>query len=133
MAMSTPLRAQPIAPETDFYHWSALLRSVSAFEIYRRVYSSVILPEKVAELLILRADMPRSLAACTSELVHNLSQVANQHSGDTLRRAGRLSSDLQYGRIDEILDDGLHAYLTRFLNRINDIGDRIARDFLAAA
>jgi uncharacterized alpha-E superfamily protein len=44
-----------------------------------------------------------------------------------------LSSDLQYGRIDEILDDGLHAYLTRFLNRINDIGDRIARDFLAAA
>ena len=125
--------AFPTAPETDFYHWSALLRSVSAFEIYRRVYSSVILPEKVAELLILRPDMPRSLAACTSELVNNLSQVANQHSGDTLRRAGRLRSDLQYGRIDEILDDGLHAYLTRFLNRINDIGDRIARDFLAAA
>jgi uncharacterized alpha-E superfamily protein len=122
-----------IAPETDFYHWSALLRSVSAFEIYRRVYSSVILPEKVAELLILRPDMPRSLAACTSELVNNLTQVANQHSGDTLRRAGRLRSDLQYGRIDEILDDGLHAYLTRFLNRINDIGDRIAKDFLAAA
>ncbi len=124
---------QAIAPETDFYHWSALLRSVSAFEIYRRVYSSVILPEKVAELLILRPDMPRSLAACTSELVNNLTQVANQQSGDTLRRAGRLCSDLQYGRIDEILDDGLHAYLTRFLNRINDIGDRIARDFLAAA
>jgi uncharacterized alpha-E superfamily protein len=125
--------APAIAPETDFYHWSALLRSVSAFEIYRRVYSSVILPEKVAELLILRPDMPRSLAACTSELVNNLSQVANEQSGDTLRLAGRLRSDLQYGRIDEILDDGLHAYLMRFLNRINDIGDRIARDFLAAA
>ena len=122
-----------IATETDFYHWSALLRSVSAFEIYRRVYSSVILPEKVAELLILRPDMPRSLAACTSELVDNLALVANQQSGDTLRRAGRLRSDLQYGRIDESLDDGLHAYLTLFLNRINDIGDRIARDFLAAA
>lgn len=132
-ATPSPPRTQPIAPETDFYHWSALLRSVSAFEIYRRVYSSVILPQKVAELLILRADMPRSLAACTRELVHNLTQVANRHSGDTLRRAGRLSTDLQYGRIDEILDDGLHAYLTRFLNRINDIGDRIARDFLAAA
>lgn len=125
--------APPIAAETDFYHWSALLRSVSAFEIYRRVYSSVILPEKVAELLILRPDMPRSLAACTGELVNNLALVANSQSGDTLRRAGRLRSDLQYGRIDEILDDGLHAYLTRFLNRINDIGDRIARDFLAAA
>ena len=132
-AQAAALADLPIAPETDFYHWSALLRSVSAFEIYRRVYSSVIRPEKVAELLILRPDMPRSLAACTNELVNNLTQVANQQSGDTLRRAGRLRSDLQYGRIDEILDDGLHAYLTRFLNRINDIGDRIARDFLAAA
>ena len=74
--------------------------------------------------------MPRSLAACTSELVHNLSQVANQHSGDTLRRAGRLSSDLQYGRIDEILATGLHAYLTQFLDRVNDLGVGISRDFL---
>ena len=122
-----------LAAETDFYHWSALLRSVSAFEIYRRVYSSVILPEKVAELLILRPDMPRSLAACLNELVNNLGLVANSQSEDTQRRAGRLRSDLQFGRIDEILDDGLHAFLTHFLNRINDIGDRIARDFLAAA
>ena len=47
--------------EGNFYHWSAVLRSVSAFVIYRKVYRNVILPEKVAELLILRSDMPRSL------------------------------------------------------------------------
>ena len=47
--------------EVDFYHWSAVLRSVSAFEVYRKVYRNVIRPEKVAELLILRAEMPRSL------------------------------------------------------------------------
>ncbi|MEY2769976.1 MAG: hypothetical protein RIQ38_395, partial [Pseudomonadota bacterium] len=47
----------------DFYHWSAILRSVSAFEIYRKVYRDVIKPERVAELLILRPDMPRSLHA----------------------------------------------------------------------
>src|SRR3989344_1336277 len=43
--------------EVDFYHWSAVLRSVSAFEVYRKVYRNVIRPEKVAELLILRADL----------------------------------------------------------------------------
>jgi uncharacterized alpha-E superfamily protein len=49
--------------EYDFYHWSAILRSVSGFEVYRKVYRDVITPERVAELLILRADMPRSTPA----------------------------------------------------------------------
>jgi uncharacterized alpha-E superfamily protein len=99
-------------PEVDFYHWSAILRSVSAFEIYRKVYRNVIQPEKVAELLILRPDMPRSLAACMNEAVANLQLVANEQSSETLRRGGRLKADLRYGRIDEILATGLHAYLT---------------------
>ncbi len=116
--------------EVDFYHWSAILRSVSGFEIYRKVYRNVIRPEKVAELLILRPDMPRSLAACMNEAVANLTLVANEQSSETLRRAGRLQSDLRYGRIDEILATGLHAYLTQFLDRVNDLGVGISRDFL---
>jgi uncharacterized alpha-E superfamily protein len=121
------------APEVDFYHWSAILRSVSGFEIYRKVYRNVIRPDKVAELLILRPDMPRSLAACMNELVTNLGLVANEHSRETQRRAGRLQSDLKFGRIDEILATGLHAYLTQFLDRVNDIGAGISRDFLVPA
>ena len=116
--------------EFDFYHWSAILRSVSGFEVYRKVYRNVIRPEKVAELLILRADMPRSLAACMHEVVVNLSRVANEQSEETLRRAGRLHADLQYGRIDEILATGLHAYLTQFLERVGTLGVGISRDFL---
>ncbi|MDH4060310.1 MAG: alpha-E domain-containing protein [Aquincola sp.] len=116
--------------EIDFYHWSAILRSVSAFEIYRKVYRNVIVPEKVAELLILRPDMPRSLAACMNDVVANLNLVANAQSAETLRRAGRLRSDLQFGHIDEILATGLHAYLTQFLDRVGDLGVGISRDFL---
>jgi uncharacterized alpha-E superfamily protein len=116
--------------EFDFYHWSAVLRSVSGFEVYRKVYRNVIRPEKVAELLILRPDMPRSLAACMHEVVSNLQRVANEQSKDTLRLAGRLDADLQYGRIDEIIATGLHAYLTQFLERVNSLGAGIARDFL---
>ena len=116
--------------EVDFYHWSAILRSVSGFEIYRKVYRNVIVPEKVAELLTLRPDMPRSLAACMNEVVANLDLVANAQSAETRRRAGRLQSDLRYGRIDEILATGLHAYLTQFLDRVNDVGAGIGRDFL---
>jgi len=116
--------------EYDFYHWSAILRSVSGFEVYRKVYRNVIRPEKVAELLILRADMPRSLAACMGEVMGNLRMVANEQSDETLRRAGRLCADLQFARIDEILATGLHAYLTQFLDRVGDLGVGISRDFL---
>jgi uncharacterized alpha-E superfamily protein len=116
--------------EVDFYHWSGILRSVSAFEVYRKAYRNVIKPEKVAELLILRPDMPRSLAACMQEVVANLHKVANEQSTETLRRAGRLQADLQYGRIDEILATGLHAYLTQFLERVGTLGVGISRDFL---
>ena len=116
--------------EYDFYHWSAILRSVSAFEVYRKAYRNVIRPEKVAELLMLRADMPRSLAASMNEVVANLAFVANDQSNETLRRAGRLRADLQYARIDEILATGLHAYLTQFLDRVGTLGVGISRDFL---
>jgi uncharacterized alpha-E superfamily protein len=134
----SPLHGEPLSPasggardaEYDFYHWAAILRSVSGFEVYRKAYRNVIRPDKVAELLILRADMPRSLAACMNEVVANLGQVANEQSGETLRRAGRLRADLQYARIDEILATGLHAYLTQFLERVGTLGVGISRDFL---
>lgn len=116
--------------EYDFYHWSAILRSVSGFEIYRKVYRDVIKPERVAELLILRPDMPRSLHASLNEVVGNLAMVAGEPASETLRRAGKLRSELQYGRIDEILATGLHAFLTQFLDRVNELGMHVSREFL---
>lgn len=114
----------------DFYHWSSVLRSVSGFEVYRKVYSNVIKPEKVAELLILRSQMPRSLAHCMGRVTKNLRNVANRQSDETLRQAGRLHAELEFGRIDEILATGLHAFLTEFLDRVGKLGDGISRDFL---
>jgi uncharacterized alpha-E superfamily protein len=116
--------------QRDFYYWAALLRSVSGFEIYRKVYRDVITPARVAQLLMLRADMPRSLLACMDEVVQNLQQVRNDLSRDTERFAGKLHAELQFGRIDDILQAGLHDTLTEFLQRIYELGNRISRDFL---
>lgn len=117
-------------PHADYYHWAAVLRSVSAFETYRKVYRDVITPDRVAELLILRDDMPRSLLASLNEVCANLEYVRNDYSADTEKRAGKLRSELLYGDISDILDTGLHAYLTNFLERVNDLGNRISEDFL---
>jgi uncharacterized alpha-E superfamily protein len=114
----------------DFYYWSAVLRSVSGFEIYRKVYSNVIQPEKVAELLILRQDMPRSMSHCVTRMLANLKRVANPQSGETLRRVGRLEAELAFARIDEIQAGGLHPFLDGFLAEVADLGASISRDFL---
>ncbi len=116
--------------EYDFYHWAAILRSVSGFEVYRKVYRDVITPERVAELLMLRQDMPRSLHHCMAEVENILRVVGADPQGETQRQAGRLRADLHYGRIEEILATGLHAFLTQFLDRVNQLGAQISRDFL---
>ena len=114
----------------DFYYWTSLLRSVSGFEIYRKVYRDVITPYRVAELLMLHPQMPRSLIACMEEVVENLELLSNNSSQETERLAGKLYAELKFARIEEILEGGLHDYLTRFLEKTYGIGQGITRSFL---
>jgi len=122
-----------LVDSTDFYHWGALLRSVSAFEVYRKVYRDVIIPQRVAELLILRDDLPRALHSCMQNVVNILDKVKNSRSDETLRRAGQIYASLHYGRVEEIYAGGLHAWLDDFIDRIGDLADRISQDFLVGA
>ena len=121
------------APEQavrDFYHWEAVLRSLSSFEAYRKVFRDTISGTRVAELLILNPDMPRSIASCMNEVVANLREVGNGNSGETRRRAGKLAATLQFLTIEEIMETGLHDWLTKLLADIDDLGGRIRQDFL---
>ena len=117
-------------PVDDFYYWAAILRSVSAFETYRKVYRDVITPERIAELLTLNPNMPRSLEACVQQVVDTLSRVRNRVSGGTQMLALNLLAELQDHTIEEILEHGLHAFLTEFLARVNAVGSGISKDFL---
>lgn len=114
----------------EFYHWEAVLRSLSAFEAYRKVFRDTISGARVAELLILNPDMPRSIASCMNEVVANLSKVGNGNCAETRRRGGKLAATLQFLTIDEIVEIGLHDWLTKLLADIDDLGVRIRQDFL---
>jgi uncharacterized alpha-E superfamily protein len=114
----------------DPFKWSVLLRALSAFEVYRRVYRDVVTPLKVAQLLIVRDDMPRSLLRCCKEVYQNLQSVANEQSAETERRAGEVHSMLHFTRMEAITTIGLPHFLEDFLSRMRDLGERIASDFL---
>ena len=127
------LRTNGDEDATDFYQWGALLRSLSAFEVYRKVYRDAITPARVAELLMLRPDMPRSLHACATGIIRVLKSITNAQSAETERRAGMLHAHVHFTRIDDVLAQGLHAYLADIMDRIYKFGDGISHDFLVPA
>lgn len=114
----------------DFYYWTSVLSSVSALEIYRKVYRDVVTPERVVELLMLNPNMPRSLLASLDSVCNNLALLRTDASRACERTAGKLRAELLYADIDQILASGLHGYLTQFLARVYELGAAISRTFL---
>jgi len=114
----------------DFYHWAALLRSVSAFEIYRQIYSDQVTPKQVAQLLIFNKQMPRSLVCCVNELIPLLAEVKNQQSKEIERLLGKLKANMDYSDIDEVFSQGLEEFIEEFLERINHIADEFSNTYL---
>jgi len=125
--------AADVGGAVDYYQWGALLRSVSGFEAYRKIYSDVITPRRVAELLILRDDMPRSLHACMNYIYETLERLCDEHTHEIERAAGELHAKLHFGRTEDIILQGLHEYLMDFLDRISVLGNDISRHFLDPA
>jgi uncharacterized alpha-E superfamily protein len=123
--------AAEVGGAVDYYQWGALLRSVSAFEAYRRIYRDVIVPRRVAELLILRQDVPRSLHACMNAIYDILQELSDIDSREPERLAGEIHAQLHYGRVEQIFAIGLHEYLMEFLDKINTLGTEITSHFLA--
>ena len=122
--------AAEVGGAVDYYQWSALLRSVSGFESYRKIYSDIITPFRVAELLILRDDMPRSLHSCMSFIFDTLKLLSDRNTREIERQAGELHSRLRFARMEEVIDFGLHEYLMNFLDRISALSGEINRGFL---
>ncbi|WP_416900054.1 MAG: alpha-E domain-containing protein [Minwuia sp.] len=124
----------PVGGAADYYQWTALLQSVSAHVNYRRLFGEAVRPIRVAELLVLRPEMPRSIRSCYDEIVRNLEMLAQDYGRklESMRMAGKLHSELKYDTVDEVFlgQGGLHAFLTKVVDMNIQIGKQIQRDFL---
>ena len=103
---------------------------MGAFRAYRRVYHDTVYPWRIAELLVLREDMPRSLHHCYTEVIATLDELAGKKPLECRRIAGQTYAMLRYGRIDRVFHEGLHEFLTEFITRNNDLGLQLQEDFL---
>jgi uncharacterized alpha-E superfamily protein len=126
-------RHEGVGGALDYYHWQAILRSVSALRSYHWVYHDRLKPWLVAELLILRPEMPRSLLSCCEQIVRHLDLLAEAYGGlrgECHRIAGEMHARLRYGRVQDIFQSGLHEFLTEFVDRSVVLGAEISGLYL---
>jgi uncharacterized alpha-E superfamily protein len=118
----------------DNVQWSALLKSSSAFEMYRKQYGPII-PSHVAEFLLLNQTFPRSIRYCLTKAQDSLQSITGSKPGTFMnnaeRRLGHLRGELDYSDINEIIAHGLHEFLDNFQTRLNRVGDAIYDTFFA--
>jgi uncharacterized alpha-E superfamily protein len=116
----------------DYFQWSSILRSVSALTAYHWVYRENVKPWNVAELLMLRDELPRSLASCYENLVQNLDRIAHAYGrqGPAQRQARAVRARLENSRIEEIFRNGLHEFIDEFVEDNNLLGTAVSQQYL---
>lgn len=116
----------------DYLHWTALLKSVTAFNTYRKFYGNIE-PAKVVEFLVLNREFPRSVFFCikmAEKCLHRISGSSNTGYKNTAEKAmGELRSNLEFTDAEEIFEMGLHEYLDQLQIKTNAISDKINENF----
>lgn len=125
------------AADTTVAHgqWQAVLQSVSALRAYHWVFRDRLAPARIAELLILRPELPRSLAACYNRVCEVLEAIAMEQGGrrgDPHRMAGEIQARLKFGRIEDIMSAGLHDYLTTMIVSAAELGQAVEAFYIRA-
>jgi uncharacterized alpha-E superfamily protein len=120
----------------DDIHWSAVLKSVSGFEMYRKKYGRII-PRNIVDFLVLDREFPRAIRHCLREADESLHVVTATPMGSCVypseRNLAPLRAELDYTSVDRIIGKGLHEYLDGLQARMNTIDDNLSRDFFARA
>jgi len=118
----------------DTHGWNAVLKSVSALEMYRKTHRDGIHPANVVDFLVLCPQFPASVRhgiARVEGCLRRIRAVAGMDEGNNPERLiGRLLADLTYTRPDEIIADGLHEFLDGVQLRCAAIGSAIRETYL---
>lgn len=125
---------QDVGTTIDDLGWSAVLRSVSGFEMYRQRFRTLNV-KKVVDFLILDRDFPRAVRHCLSGAENSLRAITGSqpltYRNSAERRLGSLKAELAYTDVDAIINRGLHQFIDDLQTKLNNIGDGISETFFA--
>jgi uncharacterized alpha-E superfamily protein len=117
--------------------WSAILRSCSSHDAYRKFYVAQVDPDKVVEFLILNESFPRSIrfsVQALNEELRRISGAGDEHFTNKVEKlTGRLVSELNFSALEDIKTVGMHRYMDELQIRLNAIGESIHTTYLSTA
>ncbi len=116
----------------DYFQWTAILRAVSALTAYHWVYRGSVKPWLVADLLILRPEMPRSLRSCYDNIVRLLDNISRAYGrqGPAQRHAHAMLARFENSSIKDVFGTGLHEFLTEFVESNDQLGSAVSEQYL---
>jgi uncharacterized alpha-E superfamily protein len=126
--------AQDVGTPFDDIQWAAVLRSASAFEMYRKRHGRIS-PKGVVEFLLLDREFPRAIHFSLLAARDSLYKISDTPPG-TFRYPpekclGQICSDLAFTSVDEVINAGLHEYLDDLQTRMNQVSAGIFETFFA--
>jgi uncharacterized alpha-E superfamily protein len=125
-------KAEYVGMPIDTIQWASVLRSASAFEMFRKKFHAIT-PLYVAQFLLLDREFPRAVLFCLGKAEESLRAITGSaedtFSNAAEQRLGRIVADLQYAQIDEIIGGGLHEYIDSLQTRLNGVGEAIYHKF----
>ncbi len=130
MLLPTP---EEVGSPFDIIQWASLLKSVSAYDMYRKK-NGKLTPIGISEFLILDKIFPRSILKCltqTEQSLHIISGRTEGYSNNAEKQLGILKSQLEYVDIQDIFEMGLHEYLDNFQKKLNETSTAIFETFFS--
>ena len=124
---------EEVGGSVDYFQWTAILRAVSSLTAYHWVYRESVKPWLIADLLILKKEMPRSLIACYDNIVHFLDAIGRclrPSRGRRKHRRMRCWRASRMRRRSEIFKIGLHEFITTFVEDNDRLGETISQQYL---
>ncbi len=118
----------------DDIQWSALLRSASAFEMYRQRHGKIT-PARVVDFLVLDREFPRAVLYCLTRANESLHSITGSALGGFSNQPeqilGQVRAELAYARAEELIAQGLHEFIDALQQRLNLAGEKIHETFFA--
>jgi uncharacterized alpha-E superfamily protein len=117
----------------DNYQWSTLLRAMSAQRAFHWAYGGEVTARKIAHFMILNPQSPRSLIASIQGVNMHLDRLARGYGrqSDAQVRARRLLGGLAEGTVEDIFDEGMHEFLSRFIAEVAAVGGLVHEGYLS--
>ncbi|KPQ07862.1 MAG: hypothetical protein HLUCCA12_02005 [Rhodobacteraceae bacterium HLUCCA12] len=125
-------RIEFVGSGLDNYQWTTLLRALSVHRAFHWAYGGEVTAAKIAHFLILNRQCPRALISCVDGVNHHLDRLARGYGRSTpAQTAARgLLAELADASPEQIFDEGLHEFLTRFIRDMTALGGRIGDSYL---